>query len=275
MPAIAARCVAAAATWLGVALAGTALAGTACPTAAQAQALRGRVSDAVTLRPLPQVSVSLYSDSLQLLGEVRTDSTGDFLLRLPRPGSYHIMPRKIGFFGNVVGPLVMATRDTFELLVQVAPVAMTIRGVEVSASREPHVDFTRGFEARRARGVGTFVTREEIDKRPASRTLDLLRGLSGVSVIDDDGSPGFNELIVVSNRGARTMGSHCRMAMIVDGLQVDNAQINRTYRPSDFEAIEVYAASTLPLQYSQMGSECGAILFWTRWEARKERKASP
>ena len=257
------------------ALIGVAMLAAGAVVGADAQVLRGRVSDAVTQRPLPQVSVSLYSDSLKLLGEARSDSTGVFMLRLPQPGSYHVMPRKIGYFGSVVGPLAMTTRDTFELLVHLAPVAISIRGVEVTATRDPHIDFTRGFEARRARGIGSFVTREEIDKRAAPRTLDLLRGLAGVSVIDDDGSPGLNDLMVVSNRGTRSAAGACRLSMFVDGLQVDDAQVNRTYRPSDFEAIEVYAASQVPIQFRMQGSECGAILFWTKWEARKDAKASP
>ena len=239
---------------------------------AGAQVLRGRVSNADSQRPLSAVSVSLYSDSLKLLGDARSDSMGDFTLRVPRPGSYYIMPRRIGFFGSMVGPLAMATRDTFELVVHITPVAMSIGGVTVTASRLPTVDFTRGFEGRRARGIGSFVTREEIERIGAGRTLDLLRGVAGVSVIDDDGNPGMNELMVVSNRGTRSMAGACRLAMFVDGLQVDDTEINRSYRPSDFEAIEVYAAAQVPIQFSQRSSECGAILFWSKYEARREKK---
>ena len=86
-------------------------------------------------RPLPSVSVSLYTDSLKLLASVRSDSMGEFEVRLPRPGAFYIMPRRIGYFGSMVGPLAMATRDTFEVVVHITPVAMSIGGVTVTASR--------------------------------------------------------------------------------------------------------------------------------------------
>lgn len=102
---------------------------------ADAQVLRGRVSDAASGRPLPSVSVSLYTDSLKLLASVRSDSMGEFEVRLPRPGAFYIMPRRIGYFGSMVGPLAVATRDTFEVVVRITPVAMSIGGVTVTASR--------------------------------------------------------------------------------------------------------------------------------------------
>lgn len=234
-----------------------------------AQALRGRVAEMSTAAPLKSVEIVLYSDRLALIAKARTDSTGEFLVAMPHPGRYMILPRRIGYVGGLVGPFAIATRDTFELVIYLTPLVVTLNGVTIAARADRGVDFTRGFEERRARGVGSFITRQEIDKRGAQRALDLLRGLPGVIVLPGGEHPELGDQFVISNRGSRTMAGVCSIGIFVDGFEVDNETINRAYRAADFEAIEVYGVSEVPAQFKAGRGNCGAVMYWSRSTAGK------
>ncbi|HEU0052589.1 MAG TPA: hypothetical protein VFQ39_05405 [Longimicrobium sp.] len=68
--------------------------------------------------------------------------------------------------------------------------ALLLAAAPLAAQSSPDAASSRleGFEARRERGNGRFVTREEVEQAHPARLTDLLRGVPGVRmVIDEDG----------------------------------------------------------------------------------------
>ncbi len=144
----------------------------------------------------------------------------------------------------------MAAQDpTPETVMEVAPL-----DVEVSATRSSLKQKMRGFEQRRLRGRGTFLTREQIEKRAAITVTDLLYHIQGVTVRPD---PIDRTVKVTMGRGLQ----ECEPQFFLDGSpRLPNA-IN-DYRTDHIEGMEVYNRfSIAPPGYRSGG--CGSIMIWT------------
>jgi hypothetical protein len=51
----------------------------------------------------------------------------------------------------------------------------------------------------------------------------------------------------------------------VDGLPIDGgATVDLDVRPEMVEAIEVYSAGQVPIEFSARNAECGVVMIWTR-----------
>ena len=125
-----------------------------------------------------------------------------------------------------------------------------------------------GFEQRRAAGFGRFMDRADIEKRHASRTSDLFRGLAGVHLAPMPRGTGF--LLQV-----RKMAGFCQPTIWVDGVPMGESRqsIDLLIDSNMIEAVEVYTSvSTAPVQYAT--GDCGVVLFWMR-HIPEERPVKP
>jgi Carboxypeptidase regulatory-like domain/TonB-dependent Receptor Plug Domain len=123
-----------------------------------------------------------------------------------------------------------------------------------------------GFDDRAKRGLGTFLDRDEIEKRQSVLTTDLFRTIPGLNV----GFDGTN-YVVQSSRGAG-----CQVQWWLDGAPFDNSQndLDQMIRPDDIEAVEVYKSpSEVPVQFQGTNGSCGTILVWTKRTAGRAKKA--
>jgi outer membrane receptor for ferrienterochelin and colicin len=120
-----------------------------------------------------------------------------------------------------------------------------------------------GFYERQKIGLGVFITRAEIEKRPPTqRVTDLIMGRAGVHVMG-----GY-----IVFRSAFTLGG-CSPRVFIDGLYVlDSLRvsdgirtgINNYLHSSDVEAIEIYRGpAEVPPQYGGAAA-CGVVLIWLR-----------
>ncbi|MBI2795612.1 MAG: carboxypeptidase regulatory-like domain-containing protein [Gemmatimonadetes bacterium] len=246
------------------------LAGCLCAATAGAQAVRGRVITVDQGKGIPEVEVRLLADSTHSVATTRTDSLGRYLVPAPA-GRYRIGIRRLGIRGDISQPFQLDGRDTMEVIVRTEPVSLRLAGILIKARADPVVDFSRGFEQRRLRNAGgIFLDRSAIGKKGAPQLLDVLRGIAGIEVItkDDEYPTG---LTVVSSRGGRSFtngGAGCEVSIFVDGFDEVASIVNRTYRSSDIEAIEVYSVSQVPSEFKRPGAQnCGVILMWTRTKA--------
>ena len=227
---------------------------------AGAQAIRGRVTELVSGAGVLAAEVAVFRDGLPV-ANARTDSTGLFFVAIPEQGAYQLLTRRVGFFGGVVGEVKLATRDTFELLVRMERIAQVLQTLRVEGARVG-IDFTRGFDERRRKGIGSFVGPEEIAKKGFQRAPELVYGLPGLQVVVDPSTPGQQISRILSTRA-----SGCAPALFVDGFPVDAESLFRDYSSSDIEAIEAYQASQVPARFAMGRSLCGVVLFWTRSRA--------
>ncbi len=211
----------------------------------------GTVEVHETGAPLPEASVSLAagSEDTRGLGTRITDAEGRFTFRRVPPGAYHLVVTFIGYHDLSDTLTVPAESDLrLELALSVSPVAL--QPLVVVARRGNAT--MRGFEQRRARGFGTFITRDQIDQRQPTYVSQILRTVPGVT------------LAPVSRWGYGVfLRDGCRPVVWIDGTRIvgDNA-VDQMLQPNDVQAIEVYRGAELPVQFGP--SPCGAVVFWTR-----------
>lgn len=125
-----------------------------------------------------------------------------------------------------------------------------------------------GFYRRRARGIGAFIDRTEIERRDPREVSDLLRSVPGVDVARGPGSTGRIEM---TRSSALLAHRDCRVVYFVDGLRIppENAFRLDELSPRDLEAIEVYrGVSEVPAIFLRTGEECGVVAVWTRDPSR-------
>jgi outer membrane receptor for ferrienterochelin and colicin len=111
-------------------------------------------------------------------------------------------------------------------------------------------------------GMGSYITREDIEQKHAAYAGELLQGVPGMRV-----RCGGARCQIVSVRGS------CTPTFFMNGARSDlNMLQEANIQPDDIDAIEVYrSAAETPGQYSG-GDECGAIVLWTRFGPSKARK---
>ena len=135
-----------------------------------------------------------------------------------------------------------------------------------------HDDSRRGkmgaFNTRRARGVGVFITREDIEHRRPGRTSELLRYVSGLYVPQENSDMQSAEIGM--RRASRlTAQSNCAVRLYVDGQPYPDGHVD-DFRPVEVEGIEIYrSASEVPASFRGRDTMCGVISIWTRDPARR------
>jgi hypothetical protein len=188
----------------------------------------------------------------------RTDSAGAFRLGGLPAGTQTVEARTIGY--------APARRAVTLRAGSVTPVAVVLdRAQELPAlsivgARGNRVQRLPEFEQRRARGMGRYLTRDQIEQRNPGEVTDLFRMMPGVSVVWDG-----TDYVLVSSRGAASLTSaSCPLAVFLDGRPVPGDwSVNTLVRPNDVEAVEVYTGAAVPVGLSTMNG-CGAVVIWTR-----------
>jgi outer membrane receptor for ferrienterochelin and colicin len=179
-----------------------------------------------------------------------------------------VVVRRLGFAPAKI-PLELGEGELRDIRVLLAPVAMTLDSVTVTAEPAPTVEKAfQGFEMRKSRGFGTFITREEIEKKNPRVTTDLFRSVSGVKLMRENGSP-----TVVSSRLGNL--SYCPVRYYVDGTSYPlyGQSIDIMVQVVDIGAIEVYpGGATVPPQFGGREAACGVIAIWTRQGTKKEKQ---
>ena len=187
---------------------------------------------------------------VQVLGtaaNARTDEQGRFSVgRLPA-GTLELEVRQLGF-AVVRRAVELRGGRTARAEVRLER-AVALDSIRVVAQRLKYPD----FESRRRFSMwGTFLDEDEVAKRHASSTGELVYTLPGFWVVGS--GPGAT---VVSTRSA-VMGGSCEANIVIDNMP--GQRINDV-PASQVAAIESYAKGGGPPQYQQ---PCGLIVIWTK-----------
>jgi hypothetical protein len=237
---------------------GTFLVGVAWPLAAQT--IRGRVLEEFTDRPIGGAAVSLLTEQGARVAQGATSaSDGGFTLPAPSPSTYRLWAEKPGYRLLVSPALQLRQGDVLDVTLRLLPDTIVLRPVVVTASNRRPAGRFGGFYDRMGRHVaGTFITRDQIERRHPIQVSDLLRTIPGLEVLPSPRGFGFD---------VRTVDG-CRPQVFLDGVPyalLGGETIDDVVSPTQLEGIEVYRhAAEVPAEFLTAGSSCGAIVLWTR-----------
>ena len=223
--------------------------------AQQQGTLRGTVTDSAG-KPLGDVDVAIVA----LHQLVRTDAQGRFVFAKLPFGDVELSVRRIGYQPQTVAANVTQGMEFAYTIALIAQPEVLETVTVNAAERRRHLNVEEFYE-RRARGLGQYITRADIEKKRASQPSDVLRETPGVMLVSVNGGHGVRFTKVVSMK----RGGQCVPTMWVDGqraegLEIDDLSLN------DIEGIELYNGnSTTPAQFWRGNTnQCGTVVVWTR-----------
>jgi TonB family protein len=199
----------------------------------------------------------------QLVRRTTTSDDGTFTLPNIPEGPVRLVVRRIGFKPD---SFPAAAPGDGRLALTLEPIAQKLQAVVVQSRRRgpytgPHADFLRRLD----NGNGRFVTRDQIVKRNAMRTTDLLRSVPGVWM--------------TSSRSGMTVprfrASQCDPLIWVDGAPAYAGYFDvDAISPETLEGMEIYSGvASTPMELRGRNGEerCGVIALWTRMPVRAKR----
>ena len=222
----------------------------------------GRVADAVGAAI---VKAEIVVTNTNYRAESGTDGRFE-LVGLPT-GPVEVIVRRLGFSPAKI-PLELGSGELRDIRVLLSPVATMIDSIAVTAEAPAIEKAYGGFEMRKSRGFGTFITREQIEKKNPRVTTDLFRTVSGVKLLRESGTP-----TVVSTRLGTL--AYCPVRYFIDGANYPlyGQSIDIMVQVADIGAIEVYpGGATVPPQFGGRESACGVIAIWTRQGQKAAKK---
>jgi hypothetical protein len=193
------------------------------------------------------------------VGAVSDDSGAFRLTGLP-DGPVTVHARRLGYApASLV--VTLATGEVRNVAVVLAAATETLDTVDVRA--DPMRGKMGGFNGRRERGIGTFLTRDDIVRRRAGRVSQLLRYLPGVYIPQDNSDMRPSTVGMRRAAGISTR-TNCVVQLYVDGQHYPDGRLD-DFRPAELEGIEIYkSASEIPAVFRSRDTMCGVIALWTR-----------
>ena len=257
-----------------------------------AQVVRGAVVDRTTLGTVDGAGVWLLDSRGTPLGTgAVSDDSGRFAIQLPRAGRYRLRVARIGFGPETTEPFEVERGQTLTLQLFMEQRPVSLGEVEIrERSGMRGMGGLDGFEMRRLRGIGKFITRADIEQLAPIVFLDIIAGVPGVRIIPVS----RGKQVVRMNRAApmlrvaTTRRAESNEAMDEEGIvsesncpvifYLDGARLNHTGDASlervelvyqlpveQIEAIEIYrGAAELPAEFGGSDARCGVVVVWTR-----------
>ena len=186
-----------------------------------------------------------------------SDSSGAFRLFGVPSGAVVLEVRRLGYRPLATAVTVPAGNE-LRVDVSLVPIPEQLAPVQVMRRTEVYDNRLAGFNQRKSKHVGYFVTREKLDQMNSSRFVDALREIPGVSMRTLRGG-----VVTVSLRGAR-----CSPIFYMDGFPATAGAMDLDMIDlSGVEGIEVYAGmSSIPAEFMSVvgGERCGVIAVWSR-----------
>jgi len=215
--------------------------------------VRGVVVDSAG-KPVSEVALAIVA----IHQATRTDDQGHFVLPGVPKGDVEISVRRIGYEPLLVR-FAVSGGPADSIRVVLAELPEVLDAVNVSAAERHRRQRIEDFYWRRARGIGTYFTREEILKRRASVPSDVLRTAKGVRFVRTSGGTGIRFNSATNTRVA------CIPMIWIDGQRAPGMEIDEIPL-NDIEGIELYnGPATTPAEFWQAsGAQCGTIVVWSR-----------
>jgi TonB family protein len=192
-------------------------------------------------------------------GTARVAISGDdgaFALPGVPLGDIQLLIRRLGFRPATVR-VTVGLVPAPAMTVTLAVVPGVLATVAVRARREPYDERLSGFNARRTRGVGYFITRQQIERTASAQLIDALRGIAGVRVVSLRGM----------GRSVHLGGANCPPLVVLDGFPATAGAFDLdAIELGSLEGVEIYPGD-LGVPPELMGprgpDRCGVIALWS------------
>lgn len=234
------------------------------PAAGSAQTVRGTVVEDGPRTPIRGASVELLRGAdAAALGTV-TDSSGAFVLRATRAGTYRVRLTHPSYATMTSDTLAIGPGESLVVELRMGRQAIPLEPLVVTAQGNArHGGF---YQRQRQPGLGRFITRTDIDARPgAYQTTELLRGIPGVEIVPVRRGRGGAVTNMIMTRGG--MG-RCEPVVVLDGTpirQFPDSGIDDFLKVDMIEGVEIYTSTAgAPPQFMTANNACGVVAFWTR-----------
>lgn len=187
-----------------------------------------------------------------------TDFRGTFLFSDVEPGSYRIEIEHLSY-GSVVDTVHLVAGRPLDIRFSLNPAPIRISGIEATAHSR---NWLRGQADRRRRiqrGLGDYITADEIARRNEPPLHMMLQAVAGVRVDWVSHPWGRTYYPLIRTCGVPTVYVDGARIGInpQDGMGIDD------FHTRNIELIEIYKGpSTAPVGYPARGG-CGVILIWT------------
>jgi hypothetical protein len=257
---------------LATRVAGSILVSLLIAPAALAQSISGTLVDSVKNEPVEGAEVILRGKGSAIASATRTDSAGRFLFKTSVAGSYTLSIHKVGFLPVESGALRLKPDSTVVVkLATAASRSTTLPTVEVTAptARGPNSRKYDQFLLRKSLGMGTFITREQIESRPSTQTYQLFQNIPGLKISQHGTQWSIQSQRCPARLPTAGPPPHLHKdipgfpILFIDGFRVRGLGTLNTIKPNEVEAIEVYqGAAQLPAEAK--GNACAAIFIWLR-----------
>jgi hypothetical protein len=225
---------------------------------AQTGVLRGVVVDSANGSPLENVDVLVAS----LKQVARSNEKGQFTLTKLSKGELEVAVRRLGYKPQTQ-TIVLSGGERDSVKIELVGEPELIRAMQIDEVERHRRQGVEDFYLRRARGVGTFITRQQLEDLRSIQPTDALRNVPGIQLKrlrDGNNSVRFTGTGSLSHRD-------CPPNLWLDGQRVTGMELDQI-PARDIEGIELYrGASTTPAQFWQGNSAtafCGTIVVWSR-----------
>jgi hypothetical protein len=225
------------------------------PSAAQEarpRTLAGVVTDTAG-RPIARAEVGLLAGR-EIARSLRTGEDGRFELTNLPDRTTSIVVRRLGYQPRVYTVQIREGATRAFLPVVLDPMPAELEKIIVMARVAESGGRLREFYERKSRSAwGTFIDREQIERRNPLWMSDMLRMVPGVRVLPTR----------MGGNAVRLRGG-CRPLVWLDGMPVRGAELDEIAFPSEVAGVEVYRSQAgTPARFISMDG-CGAIVVWTR-----------
>jgi hypothetical protein len=239
---------------------------------ANAQVLYGRVTDAADGAHVAAALISALDPSGTTVASTISGTDGRFDLQLPAAGAFRVYVTRIGFRTGISPMVTVGEGERIGVDLALRAGAVELEAVQAQTRATPPFRDARarGFFDRMDRGMGHYMTREQIVARGAGHASELLRSMPGVRFHGGIQSTG----LWVGGHGPRVRGGVSALLGCAPTLYIDG--FLRVLRPEErlddvvdvrqIWGIEVYRfGSDIPseLPRQDMIGNCGAIVIWT------------
>lgn len=232
---------------------------------AQAQVLVGTVTGVPGDTAIAGAAILIYSGSSTVVRTATSDARGRFEISLPGAGTYVLLANHPDYADTPTSMFTVEQDNTYHVEVWLPRGVVAIEGIDVNVSirrlpRTPVEAANQRIRENRYFGIGTHMTREEIEQSGRTELADLVGSIDPfrvrtASMLDDPLMPHTRLL-------ARKAGKWCPLRTYVDGVHFAGGLEEAGISPATLEAVEVYTDGHQHGGFIDPGG-CGLVLIST------------